>query len=144
VDYTDYDTRLAAYAVILDGPSILLALWNEAAEPEWTMPGGGVELHESVEEAAVREVREETGYDVRLGRLLGVDSFLIPGHRRNNGSGRVLKSVRVVFEAEVVGGELTREVGGTTDEARWIPLEEVRSLRRVPLVDRSLRMAGLV
>jgi 8-oxo-dGTP diphosphatase len=144
VDYTDYDTRLAAYAVIVDGPSILLALWNEAAEPEWTMPGGGVELHESVEEAAVREVREETGYDVRLGRLLGVDSFLIPGHRRNNGSGRPLKSVRVVFEGEVVGGELTREVGGTTDEARWIPLEEVRSLRRVPLVDRSLRMAGLV
>lgn len=147
MDYTDYDTRLAAYALILDGAGderrVLLALWNEADEPAWTMPGGGVELHETVEEAAVREVREESGYDVRLGRLLGVDSFTVPGHERANGSGRELKSVRVVFEAEVVGGELAREVGGTTDESRWIPVAEVPSLNRVPLVDASLRMAGL-
>lgn len=111
--------------------------------PAWTMPGGGVELHETVEEAAVREVREESGYDVRLGRVLGIDTNLIPGHQRANGCGRVLKGVRVVFEAEVVGGTLTREVDGTTDEARWIPVAEVPRLERVSLVDSSLRMAGL-
>jgi 8-oxo-dGTP diphosphatase len=43
--------------------------------------------------------------------------------------------VRVVFEAEVVGGELTAEVGGTTDEARWFPLAQVPDLRRSPIVD---------
>src|SRR4051794_21144736 len=59
---TDYDSRLAAYAVIVDDHDrVLLALWNEMAEPLWTLPGGGVELDETVEAAAVREVREETG-----------------------------------------------------------------------------------
>ena len=43
--YTDYDTRLAAYALIVDDRDrILLALWNEGAELRWTLPGGGVEL----------------------------------------------------------------------------------------------------
>ena len=60
----EFDTRLAAYAVVTDRHDrILLALWNETDPPRWTVPGGGVELHESVEEGAVREVREETGYE---------------------------------------------------------------------------------
>jgi 8-oxo-dGTP diphosphatase len=134
VDFTDYDTRLAAYAVVVDDDArILLALWNEGAEPLWTMPGGGVELHETVEDAAVRELREETGYDVRLGRLLAVDSWV--EHARPGGSPRPYKSVRVVFEAEVVAGELAFEVDGTTDEARWIPLAELPDLPRASIVD---------
>ena len=54
---------------------------------------------------------------------------------RPDGSARPHKSVRVVFEAEVVGGELTAEVDGTTDEARWFPLAEVPDLRRSSIVD---------
>ena len=78
MDFRDYDTRLAAYALVVDDGRVLLALWNEGVEPEWTLPGGGVDLDESVAETAVREVREETGYDVALGRVLGVDSFVVP------------------------------------------------------------------
>ncbi|HEU4811746.1 MAG TPA: NUDIX domain-containing protein [Nocardioides sp.] len=141
VPFTDYDTRLAAYAVVVDDRDrILLALWNEGPEPEWTMPGGGVELHESTEEGVVRELREETGYDVRVGAILGVDTHVVPVERRLVPTGRPMKSVRVVFEAEVVGGELTHEVEGTTDEARWIPLDEVAGLSRVSLVDTAIRL----
>ena len=142
MDFRDYDTRVAAYALVLDADErVLLALWNEGDQPEWTMPGGGVELDETVEEAAVRELREETGYDVELGRLLGVDSHVVPPEGRMRPSTRPMKSVRVVFEARVVGGELRHEVDGTTDEARWIPLADVPSLHRVPLVDAALAMA---
>lgn len=141
--YTDYDTRLAAYAVIRDDAGrVLLALWNEGTEGRWTMPGGGVELDETVEEAAVREVREETGYDVRLDGLLGVDSHVFTADQRMNDATRALKAVRVVFAASVVGGELTAEVDGTTDEARWFTLDEVARLRRVSLVDVALAYAG--
>jgi 8-oxo-dGTP diphosphatase len=81
VRLTAFDTRLAAYAVIVDERQrVLLALWNEVEPPQWTMPGGGVELAETVEEAVVREVREETGYEVRIGRLLGVHSHVVPAH----------------------------------------------------------------
>ena len=139
--FTDYDTRLAAYAVIVDDHDrILLALWNEAEEKKWTLPGGGVELPESAEEGAVREVREETGYHVELGRLLGVHTYVIPGERRLMDTERSMKAVRVVYAASVVGGELTHEADGTTDEARWIPLADVPDMPRVALVDIGLEL----
>jgi 8-oxo-dGTP diphosphatase len=141
VEFTDYDTRLAAYAVIVDGSSrVLLALWNEADEPKWTLPGGGVELHESVEDGAVREVKEETGYDVALTGLLGVHSYVVPPGRRLMRTRRPMRPVRVVFSASVLGGELTKEIGGTTDEARWFPLAEVAALPQVGLVEIALEM----
>ena len=137
LEFTDYDTRLAAYAVIVDDQDrVLLALWNEPAEPLWTLPGGGVELTETVEQAVVREVREETGYDVELGELLGVQTLVVPPERRESGTGRWLKQVQVAYAATVVGGELTAEVDGTTDEARWIPLADVPGLDRVEQVRR--------
>jgi 8-oxo-dGTP diphosphatase len=136
VDYTDYDTRLAAYAVVVDDQGrLLLALWNEADEPRWTLPGGGVDLEEQAAEGAVRELREETGYDVELGPVLGVHSYIIPVERRLADRDRPMKAVRVVYEARVVGGELTHEIDGTTDEARWFPLAEVGALPRTGLVD---------
>ena len=139
--HTEYDTRLGSYAVIVDEHDrLLLALWNEGDSPRWTLPGGGVELRETVEEAAVREVREETGYDVALGRLLGVDTFVVPPEERTADRDRYYKGVRVIFEAAVVGGELRNEVDGTTDEARWFPLSEVAELPRVDLVDIGLQM----
>jgi 8-oxo-dGTP diphosphatase len=136
-EFTEYDTRLAAYAVIVDDRDrVLLALWNEPDEPLWTLPGGGVELHETAEEGAVREVREETGYDVELDGLLGVDTLVHGPQERILPSERWQKNVRVVFRAHVVGGELTHELDGTTDEARWIPVAEVPALARIGLVER--------
>lgn len=130
MDLTEYDARLAAYAVIERDDHVLLALWNEPAEPLWTLPGGGVERHETVEEAAVREVREETGYDVELTGLLGVNTIAFER------GGRPLRHVQVVFSARIAGGVLTAEVDGTTDEARWIPRADVPGLRRVEQVEK--------
>jgi 8-oxo-dGTP diphosphatase len=139
----DRDVRVGAYAVLVDDEQrVLLALWNEGPTPAWMVPGGGVEEGETPEEAAVREVREETGYDVELTRLLGQKRFFVAAHDRLDGSGRALDGIRVVFEARIVGGELTHEVGGTTDRAAWIPIADVPGLDRVDFVDAALRLAG--
>jgi len=137
----DFDTRLGAYAVIVDDQNrVLLALWNEAAEPSWTLPGGGVELVESAPEGAVRELLEETGYEVELIRLLGIDTEVVAVEDRFDPHLLPLKNVRVVYEARVIGGRLAAEIGGTTDEARWIPLTDVAGLRRVSLVDAGIAL----
>jgi 8-oxo-dGTP diphosphatase len=140
--YTDYDTRLGAYVVIVREGQLLLALWNE--RNRWTLPGGGVELHETTEQAAVREAREETGYDVELTALLGIETDVFSAEQRIRGSGRdsgrALKAVRVFYEARIVGGELTDEADGTTDEARWFPLGDVADLPRVSMVDNGLKL----
>jgi 8-oxo-dGTP diphosphatase len=139
--HTEYDTRLAAYAVVVDDRDhVLLVLWTETGRPLWTLPGGGVELSETVEEAALREVREETGYVVELDRLIGVDTVVVPPDERTVDRDRWFRGVRVVYQATVIGGRLRNEVDGSTDEARWFPLSDVPDLARVDLVDIGLRL----
>ncbi|MBG6085495.1 NUDIX hydrolase [Zhihengliuella flava] len=140
-----FDTRLAAYCVVVRDGQILLALWDARdisadLRPRWTLPGGGIELRERIEDGAVREVAEETGYTVRLGRLLGVDSGVVEVGHRLRGEPRPLQTVAVLYQAEVTGGRLTHEVGGSTSQAAWFPLEGVAELDRVSRVDAALEL----
>jgi 8-oxo-dGTP pyrophosphatase MutT (NUDIX family) len=54
---------------------LLIARRNAAGKPQWTLPKGGIEEGETAEEAALREVREETGYGALLGEALGTIDY---------------------------------------------------------------------
>lgn len=136
------DIRVAAYGVITDGDRILLAHWNESGRSGWTLPGGGIDPGEDPADAVVREIAEETGYVAEVGELLGIDSKVIPAEHRFVPDAGPLHALRVVYRARVVGGTLTNEAEGTTDEAAWFPLGSIPN-RRVELVDLALGMAGL-
>jgi 8-oxo-dGTP pyrophosphatase MutT (NUDIX family) len=129
------DMRIAAYAVIVRDGEILLSHWVVGERGAWTLPGGGIDPGEHPADAAVREVHEETGYHAALGALLGVDSLVLSADQRLTGPARPLHGIRIVYEASIVGGELTHEVDGSSDEARWFPLAELDVLQRVSLVD---------
>jgi ADP-ribose pyrophosphatase YjhB (NUDIX family) len=134
------DVRIGAYAVIVQDGDLLLTHWNENGRTGWTLPGGGLEDYETTEQAVVREIREETGYDAELRTLLGVDSlFLKPDQRIVPGAGP-LHAFRVVYLARIVGGELTHEVSGSSDEARWVPLDDVGDLATLSLVPTAIDM----
>lgn len=137
----EWDTRVGAYAVVIDDGRILLAHWNEHGKTGWTLPGGGLELGEDAQAAAVREVLEETGYVVELDELLGVDSIHIQPQDRLTGSGLPLHALRIVYRAHTVSGGLVHEMDGSTDEAAWIPLTEVSNLHRVELVDTAIELS---
>ncbi|WP_372969319.1 NUDIX hydrolase [Microbacterium sp.] len=139
------DMRVAAYAVVTDDDGrILLARWTEGRRVAWTMPGGGLEPGEAPEDAVRRELREETGYTVKVGELLGIHSRVIPASQRVNASDAPLHTLRIVYRASVSGGRLTFETDGSTDMAEWFPLKAVHDLQRVKLVDIALRMAGIL
>lgn len=99
------------------------------------MPGGGMEWGERPEQTAERELFEETGYRTTVGPLLEVYSeWIEAGSTVRTGSGHVLAAI---YAAGRLTGELRTEFDpdDTTDAAAWFSLEQVRRLRRVPLVD---------
>ncbi len=126
--------RVAAYAVCVRGEDVLLARWIGPRGPEWTLPGGGLDHGEDPRDAAVREVDEETGYEVRLDTLLAVDSIRFVEHQGSVDH----HAIRIVYAATVIGGDLRFEVDGSTDMAAWVPLGDVPDLTRVDLVDVGL------
>ncbi|AZL09138.1 MAG: NUDIX hydrolase [Brevibacterium aurantiacum] len=143
--FSDYDTRLAGYAVIVNDDREILLSWfnggNEPAHALWTLPGGGIEFHESIETGTIREIKEETGFDAELVRPLTTHTFTenrSSSSRRRTVS-RPFKGVRVVYEARITGGTLgTLEVDGTTDRAEWLALDSLAEVRHARIIDIGL------
>ena len=145
----EFDTRVGCYAWIEQDGQVLLPHWRErGADGQeyagWTLPGGGLEHGESPETACLREVWEETGFTVELEGLLGVRNHWIPGERRKHpaAQGRALQGLQVVYLARITGGTLTVEVDGTTDDVRWVPVDNVLELHTVSLVDAAAEWAA--
>lgn len=135
--------RLAAYGVCRRDGQMLLAHYvsPDRARQHWSLPGGKVEHGEHPLDAVVRELAEETGYDVVVDRLLGVDNRNVLTEWGPPG-GYALHMVGVFYEVTVVGGELTFEAeGGTTDRAAWFPGEDVDGLPRATIVDIGRQLA---
>jgi len=109
----------AGALIFRDGKLLLVKRGAQPGFGKWSVPGGLVELGESVQDAMVREVKEEVGFDVEVVKLTDVaDTITLD---RN---GRVQYHFVVVnFLARIVGGELKT----ATDimEARWVPVDEV-------------------
>src|SRR5262245_11264212 len=118
---------VAVGVVLLDGDRVLLV---ERARPpnagRWTVPGGVVEAGESMREAALRELREETGLECTLGPIVEILERIVPD---DVGRAR-FHYVIVDFLGTAPAGEL-RATSDASD-ARFIPL---RDLGTLPLTD---------
>ena len=104
--------RASADAVIFDDAGRVL-LQRRADFNLWGLPGGSVETGETLEQAVRREAKEETGYDVRVVRLVGAYSDPAQTTARYPG-GDVVHYVSLVFECRVAGGRM--RVGGADDD----------------------------
>ncbi|HXV84835.1 MAG TPA: NUDIX hydrolase [Candidatus Binatia bacterium] len=106
------DPKVVAGTIFtLGGGIVLLKRGVEPSLGKWVFPGGYVDRGESVQEAAIRETKEECQIDVKLGPLLNVYSY----SRSPN--------VIVVYTAAVVGGELA--AGDESVEARVFAPAEI-------------------
>lgn len=137
------ETRVAAYAVIERRGEILLTHWRRGHLHGWTLPGGGIEPGEDPKNTARREVKEETGLEAKIGKLIGVDSRVFTRDDVAPGTTPELHTIRIVYRATVIEAPLLHEENGSSDEARWVPLSELGSLRTLSLVRTALRMAGI-
>lgn len=135
--------RVAAYAVVERRGKLLLTHWRRGHLHGWTLPGGGLEPGEDPRDAVVREVLEETGLEARVGKLIGVDSRVMVREEVPEGTDPELHTIRIIYRATVKDGPLRNEVGGSSDEARWVSIRDIKGLRTLSLVQAAMRMAGI-
>lgn len=126
---------LAAAAVVVreDGRLLLVRRGKEPQRGRWTVPGGSVEPGETVEQAAVREVLEETGARVRVERELGV--VRVPG------GGDVVYEVHDLAATHLGG---TLRAGDDAAAVRWVALDELPALETTDGLLEHLRRFGVV
>lgn len=95
-----------------DGKFLLVQEKNPEVYGLWNLPAGKAEKQFTIEENAIKETKEETGFDVKIIKKIGI--FHKDGE----------KSVKHVFEAEIIGGELKVPADEILD-AKWFSFKEI-------------------
>ncbi|MGW4371743.1 NUDIX domain-containing protein [Nocardia takedensis] len=90
----------------------------------WSLPGGIMEVGETLEGCAIRETREETGFDIEITGLLGI--YTDPAHVIAYADGEVRQEFAVVYYGRVISGEIT--VSDESTEVAFIRLEDLETL----------------
>jgi ADP-ribose pyrophosphatase YjhB (NUDIX family) len=114
---------VATSAVVTDDAGRIL-LQRRTDSGNWALPGGGMEMNESLADSVVREVKEETGLDVEVTGLVG--TYTDPRHIIAYTDGEVRRQFNVCYTARVVGGQLA--ISDESTELRFIDPAELDSL----------------
>lgn len=115
-------------AVIFDDDRKRILLTRRTDNGQWCLPSGRIEAGESVAEACVREVLEETGLHVEIVKLLGVYSN--PHQLVEYADGNRIHLISLCFEVRRAGGELTSS--NETTEFSHFTIKEIDSIDLLP------------
>ena len=124
--------RIRSAVLIWRNGEVLLVRHEKGGHSYWLVPGGGVDPGETMVDAGLRELREETGYDVEVHRLVLLCEAIDP-----NPGGRHI--VNAVYSGTVRGGALSVGVDKALRDARWLPVDALTTLEMYPPVGAELR-----
>lgn len=114
---------VATSAVVTDEQDRIL-LQRRADSGNWAMPGGGMEMAESLTDSVIREVKEETGYDIQVTGIVG--TYTDPRHIIAYSDGEVRRQFNICYTARIIGGELS--ISDESTEIRFVEPAEIPSL----------------
>ena len=111
-------------AIVMDGESRIL-LQRRSDSGNWALPGGTMDIGETLAESAIREVREETGFDVQIKRIVGVYSD--PGHVFAYDDGEIRQEFSICLACTIKGGSL--RVSGESTAVEFFALEDIAEIK---------------
>jgi 8-oxo-dGTP pyrophosphatase MutT (NUDIX family) len=121
----------AASAIVVDDAGRIL-LHRRQDNDQWALPGGKMELGESIAGCAIREVKEETGFDVEVTGIVG--TYTDPKHVFAYDDGEVRQEFSICFATRIVGGTLA-----VSEESFEVAFHAPEQVERLPMVD-SIRL----
>lgn len=114
---------MAVGAVVFKEDRVLLVRRGQPpAEDFWAIPGGRVKIGETLQQAAEREIREETGVQIRAAKPIYTFDVI----ERDESDGVRFHYVIVDLSADYVSGELS--AGDDAVDVRWVSAEEIKML----------------
>jgi 8-oxo-dGTP pyrophosphatase MutT (NUDIX family) len=139
IDYYDDPDAPKANSLV---PSVNVVVVNDAGDvlmirrtdnDNWAVPGGAIDLGESLNQAAVRETLEETGVECRVTGLVGI--YTDPRHvLLYTSNGEVRQEFSILLTAVPVSGQPTPS--DESSDVRWVPRADLAGYQ----VDRSMRL----
>lgn len=123
-------TTRVSVVVIKDGKEILLVRHRKGTRQYWVLPGGRLEYGETFFECAVRELKEETGLDVEVDKLIYLSEAIAPDRSRH--------IVNVYLTAHVIGGVMKVGNEPVLAGVDFVPLDELQSSTLYPPVGKQL------
>lgn len=131
--------RASGRALIIEDGRILLSEFDDATGLHYNLPGGGVEPGETVREALIREVREETCLEVEVGRMLFALEY---EPERNRGWAGPTHHISLVFECRARPGSEARlpdHPDPNQTGVKWLPLADPSTVELLPHLAPQLR-----
>jgi 8-oxo-dGTP diphosphatase len=122
-------TRVSVVVLTADG-KILLVKHRKGSRQYWVLPGGRLEYGETFQECAIRELKEETGLDIKVQRLIYMSEAIAPDRSRH--------IVNVYLTAEVIGGTLQLGSEPVLAAVDYVPLEELETCTLYPPVGKKV------
>lgn len=123
--------RCASKAIIINGGAILLnKCKNEEGHIYYDLPGGGQNVYESLEEALVREVKEETGYDVRVEKFIALAEEIYTNEELRKTFPEYTHRIFHVFKAMLISDTKAEptETDYAMEGSEWIPLSDMEQI----------------
>lgn len=121
-----------ASAIVTDERGRVL-MQRRSDSGNWSLPGGTMDIGETLQQCAVREVKEETGLDIEITGLLGI--YTDPAHVIAYADGEVRQEFNVTYLGRIVGGAIAVSDESTDvrfigpDELDEVPVHETVRLR---------------
>lgn len=121
-------------AIVVDSQNRIL-LQCRGDSGNWALPGGVMDIGETLAESAIREVREETGFNVRIDRIVGIYSD--PGHVFAYDDGEVRQEFSICLACTITGGSLS--VSSESTAVRFFAFAEISDLQMHESIRRRIQ-----